>query len=92
MSRATFPVTEAPVVRTPSGALRGSWEPVEPSDPTSAPTAVFRGIPYAEPPVGDLRFAPPRPRAPWQGVRDATAFGPSPTTDNPSAKAVTVTA
>lgn len=32
----------------------------------------FLGIPYAEDPVGDLRFAAPEPRAPWSGVRDAT--------------------
>lgn len=32
----------------------------------------FLGIPYAEDPVGDLRFAAPEPRTPWEGVRDAT--------------------
>ncbi len=37
---------------------------------------VFRGIPYAEPPVGPLRFAPPVPHARWDGALDATAFGP----------------
>ena len=37
---------------------------------------VFRGIPFAQPPVGALRFQPPRAPAPWDGVRDARAFGP----------------
>lgn len=37
---------------------------------------VFRGIPFAEPPVGDLRFAPPRPARSWDGVRGASRFGP----------------
>lgn len=35
----------------------------------------FRGIPYAEPPVGDLRFRPPVPRARWDGIRDCFEFG-----------------
>ncbi|MET0284859.1 MAG: carboxylesterase/lipase family protein [Polyangiales bacterium] len=34
----------------------------------------FFGIRYAEPPVGDLRFAPPQPAGPWQGVLDASSF------------------
>src|ERR1019366_5046695 len=36
----------------------------------------FKGIPFAEPPVGDLRFAPTQPVPHWSGVRQATSFGP----------------
>jgi para-nitrobenzyl esterase len=35
----------------------------------------FLGLPYAAPPVGDLRWKPPQPPAKWKGVRDATNFG-----------------
>ncbi|MFD7027741.1 carboxylesterase/lipase family protein [Streptomyces sp. NPDC059917] len=58
-----------PLVRTPAGLLRGGRE---------GGLAVFRGIPFAEPPVGALRFAAPRPVRGWDGVRDARAFGPPP--------------
>ena len=37
----------------------------------------FLGVPYAAPPVHDLRFAPPQPARPWHGVRSATAQGPA---------------
>ena len=36
----------------------------------------FKGVPFAAPPVGDLRFAPPQPPVPWEGTRDATEDGP----------------
>ena len=36
---------------------------------------LFRGIPYAQPPIGNLRWAPPEPPSNWAGVRDATTFG-----------------
>ncbi|XP_045506429.1 juvenile hormone esterase-like [Colias croceus] len=36
----------------------------------------FKGIPYAEPPLGDLRFKAPKPKTPWTGVREAKKHGP----------------
>nr|WNK22293.1 carboxylesterase [Athetis lepigone]WNK22303.1 carboxylesterase 10 [Athetis lepigone] len=36
----------------------------------------FKGIPYAQPPLGELRFKPPQPIKPWQGLRKAKEFGP----------------
>lgn len=36
----------------------------------------FKGIPYAEPPLGKLRFKAPRPALPWEGVKKATQHGP----------------
>ncbi|MFF7730910.1 carboxylesterase/lipase family protein [Streptomyces sp. NPDC008001] len=56
-------------VRTAAGSLRGRRE---------AGVAVFRGIPFAEPPVGPLRFAAPRPARGWDGVREALSYGPPP--------------
>ncbi|ARJ04787.1 carboxylic ester hydrolase [Cnuibacter physcomitrellae] len=57
---------DALVVETSSGALRGI---------TDGTVRSWRGIPYAAPPVGALRFLAPRPVEPWSGVRDAVAFG-----------------
>ncbi|MEV0298595.1 carboxylesterase family protein [Nocardia sp. NPDC050710] len=57
-----------PEVRTTAGVVRGRWENT---------VAVFRGIPYAQPPVGSRRFAAPVPAQPWDGVRDVLEFGPS---------------
>jgi para-nitrobenzyl esterase len=52
-------------VRTPAGALRGVQ---------SGGVVQFRGVPFAEPPVGPLRFRAPVPIRPWLGERDATRF------------------
>jgi len=59
--------TDPAVVQTATGALRGVVTPDH---------RLFAGIPYAAPPVGPLRWQPPAPALPWQGVRDATRFGP----------------
>jgi para-nitrobenzyl esterase len=58
-----------PTVATPLDALLGARDDE---------LAVFRGIPYAEPPVGALHLQAPVPVRRWDGVRDATAFGPPP--------------
>ena len=60
-------MTDAPVARTALGDLQGTWE---------NGVAVFRGVPYAAPPVGDLRFAPAVPALAWHGLRDASRHGP----------------
>jgi para-nitrobenzyl esterase len=54
------------VVCTGSGAIRGAAE---------GDTLAFKGIPYAKPPVGGLRWRAPEPPQPWQGVRDGSRFG-----------------
>jgi para-nitrobenzyl esterase len=59
-------VSTATVVCTQSGQLQGAVE---------GSYRAFRGIPFAAPPVGDLRWRPPAAPASWQGVRSAMAFG-----------------
>jgi para-nitrobenzyl esterase len=58
-----------PEARTAAGRVRGRHE---------GGLAVFRGIPFAGPPTGPARFAAPQPATPWDGVRDASAFGSPP--------------
>ena len=55
-----------PVVETTGGRLRGSH---------SRGVLAFKGIPYAAPPVGALRWMPPEPPVPWAGVREALEYG-----------------
>jgi para-nitrobenzyl esterase len=45
------------------------------------PVHIFRGIPYAAPPVGDLRWKPPQPVKPWSDIRECTDFGQTPSQD-----------
>lgn len=61
-------MNHAPVLSVSHGAVRG-----ERADGVDR----YLGMPYAAPPFGPRRFLPPEPAAPWQGVRDATGFGPT---------------
>ena len=56
-----------PVVKVEGGLLQG----VPSEDPS---VIVFKGIPYAAPPVGELRLQPPQDVIPWEGVRECSAF------------------
>ncbi|MGI5127449.1 carboxylesterase/lipase family protein [Pseudonocardia sp. CA-107938] len=55
--------------RTTAGTIEGTQQ---------GEVTVFRGVPFAARPVGAARFAAPRPTQAWDGVRDATEFGPPP--------------
>lgn len=62
-------VTDGPLVETRTGMVRGR---------SANGVRVFTGIPFAEPPVGPLRFKAPRPVTPWRGEFDATAPAATP--------------
>ena len=64
-SDATMRHRKGPVVRIDSGRLEGVYSPDYPK------LASFRSIPYAAPPVGELRWKPPQPPARWHGTRKA---------------------
>jgi len=69
MSLSTHVNAEAPpTVKSPAGALRGE---------ATGNLHVFKGIPYAQAPIGPLRWKPPLPAQEWKGTRDATKFGPA---------------
>ncbi|KAJ8733609.1 hypothetical protein PYW07_014160 [Mythimna separata] len=68
------PLISSRVVRTKYGDLRGFI--VTPESRFLEPVEVFRGVPYASPPVGSLRFMPPVSGAQWSGVKIAEEFSP----------------
>ena len=64
---------EAPQVETGNGILEGINE---------SGIKVFKGVPFAAPPVGNLRWAAPQPVQKWDGIRKADEFGPNPMQEN----------
>jgi len=62
------PAFAQPVVNAPSGAVEGTLD---------GGIREFKGIPYAVPPTGAMRWRPPAPMQPWKGVRKARDFGPA---------------
>ncbi|XP_049330629.1 uncharacterized protein ces2b isoform X12 [Astyanax mexicanus] len=60
---------DGPVIQTKLGALKGEYLTVKGKD-----TVIhsYLGVPFAKPPLGPLRLAPPQPAEAWEGVRDAT--------------------
>ena len=61
----------SPVVQTKSGAVVGKIETL----PHGKSVHEYLGIPYAEPPVGELRFAAPKPAKPWSATKNTTESG-----------------
>ncbi len=59
---------QEPVVNAPSGSVQGTLD---------GSIREFKGIPYAVPPTGGMRWRPPAPMQPWKGVRKAVDFGPA---------------
>lgn len=65
-------MTEA--IQTTLGRVQG----IQKTGKTGKKYNCYLGIPYAEPPIGDLRFRRAVPAAPWEGIKECTAFGPKP--------------
>lgn len=63
------PSNNAPVVQIEGGKVRGVAQDS---------LLIFKGIPFARPPVGDLRWRAPEPVVPWKGIRDALVMGADP--------------
>jgi len=73
------PAAAQVVVDAPAGQVSGT---------TSGATRIFKGIPYALPPIGERRWKAPAPMPRWQGVRPATGFGPACVQPTPKAASV----
>ena len=68
-----FMMAQGPQVNVQGGMIEGL---------DSSGVKIFLGVPYAAPPVGNLRWKAPQPVKPWQGIRQAKEFGPNPIQKN----------
>jgi para-nitrobenzyl esterase len=66
------------IIKTDAGLISGTVN-------NSGDTHIFKGIPFAAPPVGDLRWKEPQPVKPWEDTRPCISFGPSPMQAKPAA-------
>lgn len=71
-------LAQGPSVSIQSGRIQGTYS-------TDNSIQIFKGIPFAAPPVGDLRWKAPQPVEPWEGVKNCDAFGASPMQGEPLA-------
>lgn len=62
-------LAQKPIIKIKSGSIRG----IEKNG-----LIIFKGIPFAAPPLGDLRWKAPQPVKTWEDIKECTAFGPSP--------------
>ncbi|HEY4154398.1 MAG TPA: carboxylesterase family protein [Puia sp.] len=70
------PSGAAAIVRTEAGRISGSRD-------ASGKISIYKGIPFAAPPVGDLRWKAPQPVKHWNQVKECNAYGPSPMQNKP---------
>src|SRR3954449_8375059 len=83
MKRLSWSLAIVTLIAAPSSAVAAVTEPVKTDaglvsgvGGNNPDVRVFKGIPYAAPPVGPLRWKAPQPAVKWDGVRKAEAFGP----------------
>ena len=69
-------VAQDAIIKTTKGSIEGVFNP-------STQVSKYLGIPFAKPPVGDLRWKAPAPMESWKGIKATKAFGPSPMQGKP---------
>lgn len=77
MTQYRLSTSETEIISTKSGKVKGLKRKCLYGN-YDAHYYAFEGIPYAKPPIGELRFRAPQPVEPWHDVRDCTTYGPKP--------------